>query len=168
MRALTLLMTIGSLGGCAAGIDSPSLAPRPIEARFNAPEAPLPPPAPPPPADASLTAQVASLLQQLRAGQTAFDAALPAAQAAVAGAGAPQSESWIVAQLRLSALEGARGPSTLALGAIDALLLGRADAVARGAAEGGVAELAAAQAEAERTVQAQQARLDGLRARLSG
>lgn len=156
------------LAGCASAVDSPSLAPRPIEQRFRAPDAPPPAPPAPAPADAPLAARIDALLKQVRDGDAAFTAALGEADRAAASAGAAGSESWVVAHQRVSALEASRAPATLALGELDMLLIGRLDAVTAGQAQGGIAELEAAQAEAGRIVDAQNQRIDSLRRRISG
>lgn len=156
------------LGACASAVDSPSLAPRPIEQRFEAPDTPPPPPPAAIPADAPLAARIEALMKQVRDGDGAFAAALGEAERAVSAAGAAGSEGWVAAHQRVSALEGLRAPCTLALGELDVLLVGRMNAVAAGEAQGGLAELQAAQAEAGRIVEAQTTRIDSLRSRLSG
>lgn len=155
------------LCACATAGESPSLAPRPIELRFQAPDEPPPPPPPPLPADAPLAARIEALLGRVREGETAFAAAVSDAEQAVSAAGATGSESWVVAHQRVTALEGLRAPSTIALAELDRMLVERMNAVATGEAESGVAELQAAQAEAGRIVDGQNQRIDSLRRRLS-
>ena len=146
---------------CALEGDAPSLARRPIESRdLNSPPAEAAPPAP---ADAGLTAEIAKLIAQAEAGQQSFAAALPRAQAAAAGAGPEGSESWIVAQQSLSALETARADTSAALARIDALLAERVQA----RSDAGLAELQAAAQQAGVLAEAQQAAIDAMQQRLN-
>ena len=69
----------------------------------------------------ALAAQLAALVEQARAGDAAFAPAVADAERLAAGAGAPQSESWIAAQEALSAAIAARKPTAMALADIDAL-----------------------------------------------
>jgi hypothetical protein len=74
------------------------------------------------PVAAALAAELAALVDQARAGDTAaFAPAVAEAERLAAGAGAPQSESWIAAQEALSAAIAARKPTAMALADIDAL-----------------------------------------------
>jgi hypothetical protein len=73
------------------------------------------------PATPALAAQLASLVDQARAGETAFGPAAAQAERLASVAGAPQSESWIAAQEALSAAIAARKPTALAQADIDAL-----------------------------------------------
>ena len=69
----------------------------------------------------ALAAQLAALVDQARAGDSAFGPAAAEAERLAAIAGAPQSESWIAAQEALSAAIAARKPTALAQADIDAL-----------------------------------------------
>ena len=159
------LATLLAIAGCAAPSGPvPSLAPRAAEA--------IDPRAPVAggverPADRALAARLAELVALARRGDGAFAAAAGEAQRLAAAAGAPQSESWVVAQQAVSAAVAARAPTTRALGDIDSLA---ASALAR---QGGIApaDLAAIEAAAaevgaidrrhSRTIDALQSRLGG-------
>ena len=119
------------------------------------------------PADRALAARLAELVALARQGDRAFAAAAGEAQRLAASAGARQSESWVVAQQALSAAVAARGPTTRALGDIDALAA--AALVRRGgiapadlaAIEGAAAEVGAMDRRHSKTIDALQARLGG-------
>ena len=113
------------LAACAPQGDFPSLAPRAIE---TAPDEPAEQPSPPPaPADPVLAARVEELLAEAEAGQRDFAGAAPAAETAVARAGASGSESWVAAQQAVSRLQAARGGTVEALAALDRLAVERAN-----------------------------------------
>jgi hypothetical protein len=109
-----------ALSACSApGGPYPSLQPRAAEAidpRLQ-PASPVNdrPVAP------ALAPQLASLIEEARAGDSAFAPAATNAERLVAAAGAAQTESWIAAQQALSAAVAARKPTALALADIDAL-----------------------------------------------
>ncbi|HEV8407373.1 MAG TPA: hypothetical protein VGQ34_05515 [Sphingomicrobium sp.] len=118
-RPFFLLTTI-ALGACsAAGGPYPSLRPRAAEAID--PRVQPVRPMNDRPATPALAAQLASLVDQARAGETAFGPAAAQAERLASVAGAPQSESWIAAQEALSAAIAARKPTALAQADIDAL-----------------------------------------------
>ena len=71
------------------------------------------------PVTAGLMARLSALVDQARNGNSAFDSAASAAERLAAGAGAPQSESWIAAQEALTAAIAARQATAQALGDID-------------------------------------------------
>ena len=128
LRAAPLLLL---LSACAAQqADVPSLAPRAAESID--PRVPIPNEVESGPADPALTARIAALLAEVRAGDAAFTAAAQNAEALAAAAGPAESESWVVAQEALSALVAARGPVTRAIADLDAL------AATRIAATGGI------------------------------
>ena len=166
MRRLCLfaMTAVASLGACAAprGL-SPSLQPRAAEAID--PRVPVSGPLNARPVSPALAARLRELVAQARSGDAAFGPLAERAEQLASGAGAPQSESWTVAQEALSAAVAARGPTARALGDIDAL---GADALQR---DGGMApaDLAALQ-EAGQQVAAidrrQTARLDTIQRRL--
>lgn len=120
-------------------------------------------PAAPGAADAALTARIAALRADLAAAGRAFAELQPATAQAVAGAGAEGSESWVAAQLRLTALADAHGRTPAILAELDGLIAAR---LAEGQ-ESGLAELTALQADAVRQADAQRAQLDSLSARLA-
>lgn len=110
------------LSGCAGTNDFPSLNPRPIEREAGRllDESPRPKAAPAP-SDPARAAQIAALIDTVMASAPAFDEAYARAEALTARAGPRESESWIAAQMALSALERTRGPVRQALGDLDAL-----------------------------------------------
>jgi len=165
------------LAGCAAGGPYPSLAPRAAE--YDAAEGRPPPPclpgdvagvtatptpAPAPAVNAALGRQVAALLAEARAGQSAFAAALPEASASAAKAGEARSENWVAAQQELSRLAAARTRGADALAGLDALAVAGSDTAASAEDE---AALTAAIEEAQRLTADQQAELDRIGALLS-
>ena len=158
------LFPIALLTGCAAASGpAPSLAPRSAEAID--PRAPVVVSGVQRPVDAALASRLAELIRVARSGDSAFEASVAEAQRLAAGAGAKQSESWVVAQQALSAAVAARAPTARALGDIDAIA---ATALAR---QGGLApaDLAAIEAAADEVsaIDRRQARLvDSLQARL--
>lgn len=123
MNRILLSALILSLTGCAEAGKYPSLNPRPIEAKAEgllaeptAPEAPLAP------ATADALSKIDAALRLAEGGVSAFDAALPATRSAAKAAGASGSESWINAQMAVSALEQHRGPVKSALADLGELL----------------------------------------------
>ncbi len=122
------------LAGCATSTTTtePSLARRPAEAID--PRLPIPSDPVPGPADVALSARLAQLVAEGKAGAVAFDAEVGQAQALAEAAGPAQSDSWIVAQEALSGLEGARAATARALSDIDALA---AERIQRGALTAG-------------------------------
>lgn len=121
-RTLFLALFL-SVAACAKPGTYPSLSPRPIETKaaglLDEPQAE---PSSPTPATAAVRAKVEAALTAAREGARDFDAALPAARTASAGAGVAGSESWIAAEMTISALERARAPVKVALSDLDALL----------------------------------------------
>ncbi|MEO5774496.1 MAG: hypothetical protein ABIQ32_10320 [Sphingomicrobium sp.] len=120
-RLRTLLIAAAlPLSCCApAGPPPPSLLPRPAEAID--PRLPVLPATSPRPVSAALTAQLTSLARQARAGDERFRGAMTRAEQLAGSAGAPKSESWIVAQEALSAAVAARVETTRASADIDAI-----------------------------------------------
>jgi hypothetical protein len=160
---LAMLVT----GACSTppGATVPSLAPRAAE--NIDPRVPVDDGAVQMPVDAALAARLAELVGIARQGDSAFAAAAGEAQRLTAAAGAPQSESWVVAQQAVSAAVAARGPTARALGDIDALAA--AALVKRGgigpsdlaAIEGAAAEVGAIDRRQAGTIDALQRRLGG-------
>ena len=118
--ASCFLPTTIVLGACsAAGGPYPSLQPRaaeaidprvqPVRAMNDRPVTP------------ALATRLAALVDQARAGESAFDPAAAEAERLAAASGAVESESWIAAQEALSAAVAARNPTALAQADIDAL-----------------------------------------------
>ena len=161
-----LLAASAAIAGCTAATGpGPSLAPRGAEAID--PRLPVVGTTVQRPVDAALAARLGELVRAARQGEGAFAAAAGEARRLAAAAGAPQTESWIVAQQALSAAVAARGPTSRALGDIDAIA---ASALVR---QGGIApadleaiEAAAAEVGAIDRRQAQA--IDALQASLGG
>ena len=108
------------LAGCATPTgDIPSLEPRAAE-RID-PRVPVERPLNDRPVDAGLAARLDSLIASARSGEAGFAAAIAAARSAAEGAGARESESWIVAQEALSAAVAARAPAAMAIAEIDSI-----------------------------------------------
>jgi hypothetical protein len=160
MRRL-LILTPLVLSACADAGIGPSLAKRPIESRSMA--EPVSTPAQAQLADADLQSQIDGLIDRANVGQRAFAGLLPRARAAALAAGPEGSESWIVAQQLLTALEAARAASPDALARLDAMLATRALA----GDEAGLSELQAAQQLVATTTDGQNRALEELRARIS-
>ncbi|HEX8642675.1 MAG TPA: hypothetical protein VF702_02035 [Allosphingosinicella sp.] len=145
--------------GCTPKGEFPSLAPRPLEA-----EDPLAEPVRAPPVVAgepALRARAAELVALARRGESAFDDAYRPAAAATRRAGAPGSDSWVLAEQAISRAEAARAPTMAALAELDRLAAERAAVPTN---EGDTAAIRAALDEAENLARGQQARLDALRA----
>lgn len=123
VRPLLLLPAVTAsliAGGCASRTDvAARLAPRAAEAID--PRIPIPSEEMVGPVSPALAQQLRQLVAQAEAGDRDFAARQDAAVSATSRAGAPQSESWIEAQLQVSALIAARAPVTRAMGDIDAL-----------------------------------------------
>lgn len=112
-----LLPACGKVGGY------PSLNPRPIETKAaNLLAEPETAPLAPAPATPAMRSRIEAALGNARNGEAEFDRALGATRSAVGAAGASGSESWIMAQLAISALERARAPVKVALADLDAVL----------------------------------------------
>lgn len=153
-----------AIAGCAAPPGpTPSLAPRSAEAID--PRLPVVTDIVQRPADRALAARLAELISLARQGDNAFAAAAGEAQRLAASAGAPQSESWVVAQQAVSTAVAARGPTTRALADIDALA---AAALVRqgGIAPANLAAIEAAAAEVGAIDRRQARTIDSLQARL--
>src|SRR5689334_1924929 len=119
MRCTPLVLLIAITACSAPGGPYPSLQPRaaeaidprvPVERQIN--DRPVKP---------SLSAQLAELVSEAHAGDTAFEPVAAQAERLASGAGPPQTESWIAAQVALSAAIAARKPTATAMGDIDAL-----------------------------------------------
>ena len=162
----SVLAITAALAGCGTPQTSaPSLAPRAAEAID--PRLPVESGGVQRPLDPALAARLAGLVAQAREGDAAFAAAASEAQRLAAAAGAPQSESWVVAQQAVSAAVAARAPTTRALGDIDAIA---AAALARhgGIAPADLAAIEAAAAEVGAIDRRHARTIDSLQARLGG
>ena len=119
--ALLLVLTAAfGLGACASTAPrTDRLAPRAAESID--PRTPIPSVEPGGPADPALVARLEAIKAPALASLGQFDQLAMMARSAAAGAGPRQSESWITAQVAVSALVAAGAPVTKALGEIDAL-----------------------------------------------
>jgi hypothetical protein len=115
-----------------------------------------------------LTATLAVLVERLRQGARAFDAAYArtAHHVGAAAGAAVSSESWVIANLGISALESARNESVSALASLDTLYIERMKSISEGKVAGAAEAIDAARREALGTVDDQNDRLDGLKSRL--
>ena len=117
------------------------------------------------PVSAALASRLAELVVQARSGDAAFAAAADEAERLAASAGAPQSEGWVAAQQALSSAIAARGPTTAAIGDIDALGATRLQAQG-GLAPNDLAAIKSAGAEVGAIDQRQADRIKAIQARL--
>lgn len=158
------LLAIGPLSACSTPPGNyPSLAPRPQEAID--PRIPVPNEVHVGPADPNLSAHLAVLIDQAQSGDRAFQSVAENAERLAASAGAEQSEGWVAAQQALSAAQEARGPTTRALGDIDAL---GANALQKngGIPAGNLAAIQAAAAKVAEIDNAEADRIDAIEKRL--
>lgn len=120
-RPLALALMIAPLAAGCTGLsgDIPSLQTRASESMD--PRLPVERLLNDRPADPALIARLGTLVAEAQAGEPRFEAAIGAAKRAAEAAGAPQSESWIVAQEALSGAVEARGAAAVALASIDSL-----------------------------------------------
>ena len=163
-RISLAIVSLGLLGACSTPVGpAPSLAPRTAEAID--PRVPIPSEVEAGPADPALSAHLAALVDQAHAGDAAFRDTIGTAERLAEAAGAPQSESWVVAQQALSAAQAARGPTTRALGDIDALAA-TALATRGGIPAGNLAAIQAAAATVAGIDRSQSERIDALETRL--
>jgi hypothetical protein len=161
---ILLLAAAFAPAACAPPGPYPSLEPRPIEKALAASEEE--PVAAVPADQPALPARIAALLGEARRGAAEFDAALPAAQAAAAGAGAPESDSWVEAQQALSRLEASGAMTGKALADLDALAL--SETQARVLSPGDIERLEAAVREAQALAARQKAEAARIQARIGG
>ena len=141
----------------------PSLAPRAAEAID--PRVPITSATPSGTVDPALERRLTELLGQVHAGDRAFIAAAGEAERLVAAAGSTDSESWIAAQQAVSALVGARGPTTRAISDIDAIAAQRLE-TSGWISPASQAAIEAAASEATAIDRRQAALLESLQARL--
>jgi hypothetical protein len=132
-----------ALGACAAGIDTPSLAPRAAE---RVPIGEVEPVAEPASAlDPALADRLSRLVAAAQADQQRFAAkeADTAGQVAHAANAAQGSDAWVQAQQALSALEGQRAPMATHLSVLDDLRVepGNAALANRGAIDAAAATI---------------------------
>lgn len=113
-------------------------------------------------------ARVEDLLKQARSSEAAFAALDTRTLAQIrAGAGAQvSSEAWVVAQLALARLEGERNGAVSALAELDTIYADRMLVEAQGGDNGGSDAVERVRREVLRIVDAQNDRLDALKALL--
>lgn len=168
MKLLALVTAITvTLSGCAMGEgDFPSLLKRPYE------DAPVMVETPQPASNPALSAELQSRLNaaaaQSGAAHTRFQARLPNVKRRVDAArnAAVSSESWVVAQMELAALEGERSPSVEALADIDALFRAELDRETTAGESGGTTIIARQRDAVQAQVDRQQAEIDAMKNRL--
>jgi hypothetical protein len=117
MRRFALFPLLAVSACATPGGPYPSLQPRAAEAID--PRVPVMNPMNDRPVSASLASRLAELVGQAREGDATFRPLANEAQRLADAAGAPQSDSWVVAQQALSAAAEARGQTVRALGDID-------------------------------------------------
>ncbi len=150
-RLFACALALLSLSACAHVDTSgyPTLERRAVEdvvAAETAARGEDPPPPPPAIASAEARAAAAQLIEEARAGDAEFRAALTANRGAAAAGqrAATGSEAWALGEVALSRIETARGRTRLALDRLDRL--------AQAAAEAGLPGNVAAYAEAQAVV----------------
>lgn len=163
MRALGLALILLATGCSAPPASLPSLAPRPAEAID--PRLPVPEPVLPTTPDPKLVSQLDALVHQAVAGDAVFQPVMDRAEQLAGAAGAPSSESWVVAQQALSAAVEARAPVTRAAADIDALGTARIQRLG-GIAAADLKALNAAVDRVREIDEREAARLDQLQGRL--
>jgi hypothetical protein len=115
-----LFLSVLALVACSSpGGPYPSLQPRAAESID--PRVPIERPMNDRPVSPAMAARLAELVNQARAGDSAFDPLASEAERLTSAAGAAPSDSWIAAQQALSAAIEARRPTANALADIDAL-----------------------------------------------
>ena len=117
--AIPIIASLGLSACTTPGGPYPSLQPRAGEAVD--PRVPVVRPMNDRPVTPSLASRLAGLVGQAHEGDAAFQPAADEAQRLANAAGAKQSESWIAAQVALSAAVAARGRTSSALSDIDTL-----------------------------------------------
>lgn len=122
-HVLSLLLTPLIVAGCASTGGEPSLAPRAAEAID--PRIPVVDSSASLAPDPQLVEALVAIRNRALAAAGQAEPAIASAAGLVGGAGAPESESWIVAQQAVSAAIAARAPFTQALGDLDRLITQR-------------------------------------------
>lgn len=123
MKFLLPLTLFVIVSACAPKGEFPSLAHRPIEAKAaDLLAGPQRPAEQTPASDPARVAAIAAVRQAALDAVPRFEAALARAQKLAAAAGPAQSESWIAAEIELSATERTREPVKAALADLDTTL----------------------------------------------
>lgn len=126
-RLLPLFLAAG-LAACSSAGQYPSLAYRPVERATPVAPDPSATVAPLPPPSADLTSRIDGILTTARQADSAFAAKRPIAERAVAAAGSKGSDSWLSAQVAVSALQASRDPAIAALAELDTMYVNARDA----------------------------------------
>ena len=163
MRVTAWLIPLALAACSAPGGPYPSLQPRAAEAID--PRVPVVKPINDRPVAAALASRLSALVDAARSGDAAFDGPAGEAERLAAGAGAPQSESWIAAQEALTAAVAARKPTANALGDIDEIAA-TALQTQRGIAPNDLAAIQRAAAEVAALDARQAGRIDAVQRRL--
>jgi hypothetical protein len=165
--ALLLLLALTALAaGCASNEgDFPSLAQRPAERDYAAEQVGPAKVRPPLPADPAVATRAESFVAAARGAEGAFTGAYGTAAAAVARAGPPGSDSWVIAQEAVSRAVAAQAPLARISGELDDYAAARARETPL--APGDIERLHAATAEVERIAAEQAARIRRLEASLT-
>jgi hypothetical protein len=168
--AIAALLLSACTGAGQDGRGYPSLSKRPVETDRNAPVMP----ADPDPAtltdgqrpDPAFLKKLADLGAEVSNGDTLFTLAYneAAGRIRVATSAPVSSETWVAAHVLLSKLEQARYHSAMAMAGLDTLYADRLKAIAEGKAKGGVTEIEAERKVALAIVDAQNDKVDALRA----
>lgn len=141
--------------------DYPTLLPRPIErVGIDEPVIAVPMPVV---ADPALDATIATLAARSVASEAEFQSGLATARRSASVAGAAGTESWVIAQLAVSAIDTARGASVVTLADLEAISISRA-----GAGNPPYPALERARTEAEARVMAQTGAIDTIKVALPG
>jgi hypothetical protein len=152
--------------GCASDAgDFPSLAQRPAEREFAAEQMSPPKARPPLPADAGVDARAGGFVAAAREAESGFSRAYQVAAAATARAGAPGSDSWVIAQEAVSRAVAAQAPMARIVGEFDDYAAARSHATPL--APGDTERLQGAAAALQRIAEDQAARIRRLEATLT-
>ncbi len=162
-RSSLYVLSLLLVAGCARLENYPSLAPRAAEAID--PRLPIVADASPGTVEPEVARVLARAVAQARGGRREFDQLAARAETFAGNAGARQSESWVVAQQALSALEAQHGVTTAAAANIDALAATRISET-RWLVPATRAAIEAAAAEVSAINDSQSATIDRLGARL--
>ena len=160
MKSYFLLITCGVTVACSTLANPPSLMPRAIEIRRDAPQT-KPQIVELKKTDLALTARIKALLIEAKAGNADFTKAEAAGTTALASGrnASSGSEAWIAAELVKSALQVARQRSAAALAEIDTIAINLSELASLDTSIGDLPEVLKIQTEIETIVARQTTRL---------
>ncbi|MBO9581656.1 MAG: hypothetical protein J7498_12245 [Sphingobium sp.] len=166
--AFLALLTLGAIDAQAQTRSYPSLAKRPVEATDRLAER-TPAPVQPAATDAALVQTVTSLQAKATTADAAFRTKLAKGRPLVAAASgaAPVSESWVQAQMAISAADAARYESIASLASLDTLQVSHMDNEDGARVAADVATIEPVRTRVLALVDAQNDALDALRKTLS-